>query len=82
MTLPLWVGCDAVAWCHLLISNGFAIHRSKWHIAAIASVVSLFHTALGCVQQAVYGSPRGFHAEAKGAGFRPRSLAIGHDPVA
>jgi hypothetical protein len=51
----LWLGCDAFAWARLLARNRFAVHRSKWHVAAAVSVVSVLHTALRLVQQAFYG---------------------------
>src|SRR5262249_14864124 len=52
---PLWVGCDAFTWARLLVRNRFAVHRSRWGVAAVISGVSLFHTALGLAQRAVYG---------------------------
>jgi hypothetical protein len=46
----LWFGCDAFAWTRLLARNRFAVHRSRWHVAAAVSVVSVFHTALRVAQ--------------------------------
>jgi hypothetical protein len=54
-TPPLWLGCDACSWARLLARNRVAIHRSRWHLAALVSAVSICHTALRCVQQALYG---------------------------
>jgi hypothetical protein len=39
----------------LLIRNRFAVHWSYWYIAAIVTVVSLFHTILRYVQEMLYG---------------------------
>jgi hypothetical protein len=39
----------------LLARNGFAVHRSRWHVAAAVSLASVFNTALGMVQRALYG---------------------------
>ncbi|HEY1378172.1 MAG TPA: sulfotransferase, partial [Gemmataceae bacterium] len=50
-----WIGCDAFAWAKLLVRNRFAVHWSKWYVAAAVSVVSVMHTALRLVQSAVYG---------------------------
>jgi len=50
----LWLGCDAFAWMRLLVRHRFAVHRSRWSLALIVSAVSLLHTALRVVQQAVY----------------------------
>jgi hypothetical protein len=54
-SLPIWAGCDAFAWTQLLRRNGFAVHRSRWHVAALVSAFSICHTALGLVQHAAYG---------------------------
>jgi hypothetical protein len=53
-TLPLWAGCDVAAWLRLLRRNGFAVHRSRWHVAALVSALSLSNTALGLAQQLAY----------------------------
>src|SRR5262249_53683093 len=52
----IWEGCDFFAWLRLLARNRFAVHWSCWYIAAIVTVVSLFHTLLRCIQEAWYGS--------------------------
>ncbi len=54
-TPHIWEGCDALAWLRLLAHNRFAVHWSKWYVAAVVSVVSVFHTVLRIVQNAVYG---------------------------
>lgn len=51
----LWLGCNACAWGRLLVRNRFALHRSKWQVAAAVSAMSLVHTALRMLQQALYG---------------------------
>lgn len=51
----LWLGCDARAWFGLLARHGFAVDRSRWHVAALVSALSPFQTAMGLLQQAVYG---------------------------
>jgi hypothetical protein len=51
----LFLGCDAFAWFRLLARNRFAVHRSRWHMAAIISAVSVGNTLLGWTQQAAYG---------------------------
>lgn len=52
---PPWVGCTASTWARLLLSGRFAVHRSRWHVAALVSGVSLFNSALGLLQRMVYG---------------------------
>jgi omega-hydroxy-beta-dihydromenaquinone-9 sulfotransferase len=52
---PLWFGCDAFAWAKLLARHHFAVHRSRWPVAALVSAVSLGHTALRFAQAAAYG---------------------------
>jgi hypothetical protein len=52
---PLWLGCDAFTWARLLARNRFAVHRSRWHVAAVVSLASLFNTTLRLAQLAVYG---------------------------
>ncbi|HMF19815.1 MAG TPA: sulfotransferase [Gemmataceae bacterium] len=51
----LWLGCDAFAWGRMLVRNRFAVHRSKWRVAAAVTAMSLVHTALRLVQAATYG---------------------------
>jgi hypothetical protein len=51
----IWQGCDFLGWMALLARNRFAVNWRFWYVAAIATVVSLMHTLLRCIQQAVYG---------------------------
>jgi hypothetical protein len=51
----IWQGCNFFAWMRLLIRNRFAVHWSCWHIAAIVTVVSLFHSLLRWLQELLYG---------------------------
>lgn len=51
----IWEGIDFLAWAGLLIRNRFAVQPRYWYIAAIISVVSLFHTALRWLQELWYG---------------------------
>src|SRR5262245_4144900 len=51
----LWAGCSVSSWVRLLAAGRFAVHRSRWHVAALASAASVFNSALGLAQRAVYG---------------------------
>jgi hypothetical protein len=51
----IWEGCDFLAWLRLLSRHRFAIHWSCWYIAAIVTVVSVFHTMLRFFQKAWFG---------------------------
>jgi hypothetical protein len=51
----IWQGCDFFAWLRLLVCNRFAVHWRFWYIAAIATVISFFHTLLRYLQEALYG---------------------------
>src|SRR5262245_26513605 len=51
----IWEGCDFFAWMRLLIRNRFAVHPSCIYIAVIVTFVSLFHTILRVLQDAIYG---------------------------
>ena len=51
----IWQGCDFFAWLRLLARNRFAVHWRYAYIAVIATLVSLFHTMLRYVQEALYG---------------------------
>src|SRR5437879_5240328 len=51
----IWQGCDFFGWMALLVRNRFAVNWRYWYVAAIATVVSLMHTLLRYIQQAVYG---------------------------
>jgi hypothetical protein len=55
MTPPLWLGCDVAAWARLLARHRFAVHRSRWRVAATVTAASVANTILGLAQQAVYG---------------------------
>lgn len=50
-----WIGCDAFAWSRLLVRSRFAVHWSKWYVAAAVTVISVAHTALRCLQRVLYG---------------------------
>jgi hypothetical protein len=51
----MWMGCDFAAWVQLLWRNRFAVHRSRWRVAALVTAASLFHSALRLAQFARYG---------------------------
>lgn len=51
----IWQGCDFFAWIRLLVRNRFAVHWRCWYIAAIVTFVSMIHTLLRWVQDALYG---------------------------
>jgi omega-hydroxy-beta-dihydromenaquinone-9 sulfotransferase len=51
----IWAGCSFPAWMRLLARYHFAIHWSQWLSAFLISFWSLFNSALGAIQQAVYG---------------------------
>jgi omega-hydroxy-beta-dihydromenaquinone-9 sulfotransferase len=50
-----WEGCDAAAWLRLLVRNRFAVHWTKWYVAATASLVSPIHSAMRLPQMVLYG---------------------------
>jgi hypothetical protein len=52
---PLWVGCGALAWARLLARNRFAVHRSRWPLAALVSGTSFGNSVLGLAQTLAYG---------------------------
>ena len=54
----IWEGCDFFAWARLLVRNRFAVGWRHLYIAAVVSVVSIFHTLLRWLQRAWYGSRR------------------------
>jgi hypothetical protein len=54
-TPRIWQGCNAFAWLDLLARNRFAVHVRYVYIAVIISFVSVFHTVLHWVQEALYG---------------------------
>ncbi|MCI0377204.1 MAG: sulfotransferase [Gemmataceae bacterium] len=51
----IWEGCDFFAWLRLLARNRFQVHWSCIYIAVIVTFVSVFHTLLRWLQEAVYG---------------------------
>jgi hypothetical protein len=51
----IWEGCDFFAWLRLLARNRFAVQWSYLYIAVIVTIVSVFHTMLRLVQEAIYG---------------------------
>jgi hypothetical protein len=51
----IWAGCSFPAWMRLLAEHRVAVHWSQWLSAFLITFWSLFNTALGGVQQAVYG---------------------------
>jgi len=51
----IWQGCDFFAWLRLLVRNRFAVHWSFLYIAVIVTFVSMGHTVLRLVQEALYG---------------------------
>jgi omega-hydroxy-beta-dihydromenaquinone-9 sulfotransferase len=55
-TPHMWQGIDFFAWARLLAHNRFAVDWSLLYVACVASVVSLFHTALRYLQDMWYGS--------------------------
>ncbi len=54
-TPRIWEGCNFYAWMRLLVRNRFAVEWPYVYIAVIVTVVSLFHTLLRLVEDAVYG---------------------------
>jgi hypothetical protein len=51
----IWEGCDFFAWLRLLVRNRFAVHWSCWYIAVIITCVSIFHTLLRWLEEAIFG---------------------------
>jgi hypothetical protein len=51
----IWQGCDLTAWLRLLLRNHCAVQPPYWYIAAIVTGVSVLHTVLRFVQNALYG---------------------------
>ena len=51
----MWQGCDFFAWMRLLVRNRFAVHWSLWYVAIIVTFVSVLHTVLRWVQDAIFG---------------------------
>jgi omega-hydroxy-beta-dihydromenaquinone-9 sulfotransferase len=65
---PLWLGCNVTAWARLLIRNRFAVHWSRWHYAAIYTVLSVVNSLLGLCQRMLFGK-------------RVANTAIAHAPI-
>lgn len=53
-TPHIWEGVDAFTWARLLADNRCRVHWSKLYVAAVVTPVSAVHTALRCVQNALY----------------------------
>lgn len=51
----IWEGIDFLAWVRLLARDRFAVHWSLSYVAFIVTIVSLAHTLLRWLQQALYG---------------------------
>lgn len=51
---PVWIGCNFSAWARLLIRNRFAVHWSRWHYAALYTLVSVVNSCLGLLQKIVF----------------------------
>ncbi|HZZ80532.1 MAG TPA: sulfotransferase [Gemmataceae bacterium] len=51
----MWEGCNSFAWLRLLIRNRFAVEFRYWYIAIIVTFVSLGHSFLRIVQEAIFG---------------------------
>jgi hypothetical protein len=51
----MWEGCHFFAWLRLLVRNRFAIDLPYLYIAVIVTFMSLWHTILHYVQEALYG---------------------------
>lgn len=54
-TPRLWHGIDSLAWMRLCWRNGFLINPRYSYIAAITTLVSIGHTALRVVHDALFG---------------------------
>jgi hypothetical protein len=50
-----WQGMEFFAWVRLLVRNGFAVQLPYLYVAAIATVVSLFHSILRFIEELFYG---------------------------
>ncbi|MFO0926748.1 MAG: sulfotransferase [Gemmataceae bacterium] len=55
-TPRLWQGCNFPAFARLLVRNRFAVHPRFLHIPFVVTTVSLGHSVLHYLQEAVYGS--------------------------
>jgi hypothetical protein len=69
----IWQGCDFFAWARLLVRNRCAVDLRHAHVAIIVTFVSLFHTALRLIQDALLAG--------RANRLRPRSgplFIIGH----
>jgi hypothetical protein len=51
----IWQGCDSFAWLRMLARNRFAVHWSLLYVALIVTFVSIGHTVLRLIQEAIYG---------------------------
>lgn len=50
-----WVGINVTGWWGLLWRNRFAVHPSRWGMAAILTMTSLLNSFLWLVQEVIYG---------------------------
>src|SRR5262249_18962829 len=57
--MPLWAGCDLLAWGRLLARNGFAVCRSRWRLAAAVTAASVVQSTLRVLQAATVGRTPG-----------------------
>jgi hypothetical protein len=51
----MWQGCDLPAWLRLLLRNRCAVQPAYWYIAAIVTGVSVLHSSLRFLQDALFG---------------------------
>jgi hypothetical protein len=51
----MWLGCDFFSWLRIMTRGRFSFSLSHMHIGICTSIVSLGHSLLKCVQNAVYG---------------------------
>jgi omega-hydroxy-beta-dihydromenaquinone-9 sulfotransferase len=50
----IWVGCSLSAWMRILSRHRFAVHWAQWLSAILISLWTVFNTALGGIQHAIY----------------------------
>ncbi len=54
-TPRIWFGTTLTAWLRIVVSNRFAVAWPFWYEASLTTVVSVFNSLLGLLQQLVYG---------------------------
>jgi membrane-bound metal-dependent hydrolase YbcI (DUF457 family) len=69
----LWQGCDLSTWLRLIASNRFAVHPSRWSVAAGVTLASLVNSSLRLLRYLCCG-PRRSQAALPGAPI----FIIGH----